>query len=213
MNMSFNEKQNIPHFFQEIEGWFTYADLYYSMVKRAEEGAHFVEVGAWLGKSAAYLATEIHNSGKNIKFDVVDHFWGSDEHTDPNSREYQPELSQDPDWLYNEFLKNTSRVNHIINTIRQPSLVAAELYEDESLDFVFIDAAHDYQSVLDDIVAWFPKVKTGAFICGHDITYHEVSRAVNDFTDEAGEQAYSDNRMDIWFIQKGKIIENIIEIK
>jgi predicted O-methyltransferase YrrM len=42
--------------------------------------------------------------------------------------------------------------------------------EDGSLDFVFIDADHSYDSVKDDIARWAPKVRTGGWVGGHD--YH-----------------------------------------
>ena len=40
--------------------------------------------------------------------------------------------------------------------------------EDESLDFVFIDADHSYKMCLEDIRIWYTKVKYGGLICGHD---------------------------------------------
>ena len=48
------------------------------------------------------------------------------------------------------------------------SVEAAKDFEDKSLDFVYIDAAHDYESVKVDIRAWFPKIKIGGTIGGHD---------------------------------------------
>ena len=39
---------------------------------------------------------------------------------------------------------------------------------DEYFDLVYIDADHTYESVKDDIAAWFPKVKPGGWITGHD---------------------------------------------
>lgn len=44
----------------------------------------------------------------------------------------------------------------------------APLIEDRSLDFVYIDANHDYLSVMNDIDFWLPKVKMGGAIGGHD---------------------------------------------
>jgi len=41
---------------------------------------------------------------------------------------------------------------------------------DEKLDFVYIDRLHDYKSVLDDIAAWYPHVRIGGVVGGHDFT-------------------------------------------
>ena len=38
----------------------------------------------------------------------------------------------------------------------------------DNLDFVYVDARHDYCSVHDDIQAWWPKVRRGGFMSGHD---------------------------------------------
>jgi predicted O-methyltransferase YrrM len=45
---------------------------------------------------------------------------------------------------------------------------AAYSVADGSLDFVFIDADHDYEPVRQDIAHWTPKVKTGGWVGGHD---------------------------------------------
>ena len=57
--------------------------------------------------------------------------------------------------------------------IRKTSMEAAELLADDSLDIVYIDARHDYHSVLEDMNAWYPKIKTGGLLAGHDylLTY------------------------------------------
>jgi len=54
--------------------------------------------------------------------------------------------------------------------IRDWSLKAVKKFEDNSLDFVFIDAAHDYDSVTKDLKAWSKKVKPGGLVAGHDYT-------------------------------------------
>jgi predicted O-methyltransferase YrrM len=45
---------------------------------------------------------------------------------------------------------------------------ACNFIEDKSLDFVYIDANHTYQAVKEDIRLWYPKVKSGGLIMGHD---------------------------------------------
>jgi Methyltransferase domain len=52
--------------------------------------------------------------------------------------------------------------------IRAKSEIAADIFPDNSLDFVYIDANHAYQYVVQDINLWYPKVKPGGYICGHD---------------------------------------------
>jgi hypothetical protein len=51
---------------------------------------------------------------------------------------------------------------------RKLSQEAVGAFADASLDFVYIDANHEYQAVLDDIHAWYPKVKPGGVLAGHD---------------------------------------------
>ncbi|MGD0523102.1 MAG: FkbM family methyltransferase [Candidatus Microgenomates bacterium] len=72
--------------------------------------------------------------------------------------------------------------------IRKFSTDAAKDFADESLDFVYIDANHDYKHVYEDITLWSKKVKKGGIISGHDYIkrkgqdqYYAVIPAVNDF--------------------------------
>lgn len=165
----------MEHFYQSLgENWFTYPELYKMMVDKFPTNSHFVEVGVWKGMSAAYMAVEIINSDKNIKFDCIDTWEYSSDQNDIGQNLYGN--------LYEIFLKNIEPVKHIINPIKSLSWDGAAFYEDNSLDFVFIDAAHDYESVKKDINAWFPKIKKGGVIAGHDYTWcTDVQKAVNEF--------------------------------
>lgn len=182
----------MEHFYQNLEGWTHFAPFYFDVVKQAKENSHFVEVGSWKGKSASLMGVEIINSGKKIKFDCVDTWNGSEEHLDPNNWAFEPNLSK-PDWLYNLFLENTKPIKEYINPIRLPSLDACKLYEDKSLDFVFIDAAHDYENVCKDIDAWLPKIKKGGILAGDDIqSGNDIERAVKEkFGDDFIDYGYS----------------------
>ncbi len=55
-----------------------------------------------------------------------------------------------------------------LDLLEMDSVQAAQQIEDGSLDLVFIDADHAYESVMADIIAWLHKVRPGGVICGHD---------------------------------------------
>ena len=52
--------------------------------------------------------------------------------------------------------------------VRATSKIASEIFTDESLDFVYIDANHAYDFVKEDIEYWYPKLKKGGILSGHD---------------------------------------------
>jgi hypothetical protein len=126
------------------------------------------------------MAVEIINSNKNIKFDCIDTWEGSVEHVN------RDEVKDNT--LFDKFISNIEPVKNVINPIRMPSLDAVNLYDDNSLDFVFIDASHDYENVKKDIIAWYPKVKSNGLFAGHDYdpSWEGVVRAVDEFINERG---------------------------
>ena len=52
--------------------------------------------------------------------------------------------------------------------IKDWSAEAVKQFEDESLDFVFIDGNHDFEHVVEDVAKWSKKVKKGGIVAGHD---------------------------------------------
>jgi predicted O-methyltransferase YrrM len=67
-----------------------------------------------------------------------------------------------------------------LKAIEGVSWEVADQIPDGSLDFFFIDAGHGYKSVMKDIAAWVPKLKTTGWFLGHDINFPAVHRAVTD---------------------------------
>lgn len=168
---------------QDIDGWFDWPDLYKSIVNSYPDGSHFVEVGSWMGKSACYMAELLKKSNRRIKFDCVD-IW------DDNSSEPAYSLAIETGrkagkTLIDIFKDNLSRygVLDLVNPIKMSSVSAAKKYKNTSVDMIFIDAAHDYESVKNDLKAWWPKLKSGGTFAGHDWHYSQdgVQRAVKEF--------------------------------
>ena len=128
------------------------------------------------------MGVEIINSNKKIKLNCIDTWNGSIENISPGEIGFEPNLLLDKDYIFKIFKESIKPLGNVVTFIRSDSLFASNLYADESLEFVFIDASHQYKDVKDDIQAWFPKVKKGGIIAGHDYSWcDDVKRAVDEF--------------------------------
>tara|TARA_Y100000004_G_scaffold78135_1_gene87956 strand:+ start:3345 stop:3932 length:588 start_codon:yes stop_codon:yes gene_type:complete len=72
------------------------------------------------------------------------------------------------DGLYNEVKELLSQFGDRVELVRKKSTEAAPDFEDGSLDFVFIDAIHDYENCYKDINYWHNRVRKGGYVMGHD---------------------------------------------
>ncbi len=165
----------MEHFCDSIQGWFDFDDIYVEQVKKARDGAVFVEVGAWLGRSTAFMCVEIANAGRQIDFYVVDTWRGS-----PSEVPHQAAVQLCGGSIRASFDENLDPVRGYFRPMEMNSLEAASRFPDESIDFVFIDANHDYEAVVADIRAWAPKLRAGGVLAGHDIGWSGVRRAIDE---------------------------------
>lgn len=182
---------NLEHIHENIFGWFDYDDLYKEQVRNATDGNKFVEIGSLFGKSASFMGVEIKNSNKKITLDCVD-YWderGVPELNIVNNTEFGFDkcgynyVNHGKDIIFEVFNKNieSAGIKDIVTTRRMSSQEAYKLYENDSLDFIFIDGDHSYQGVYNDIKNWLPKLKRGKTIAGHDYHWNEIRKAVVDF--------------------------------
>ena len=77
------------------------------------------------------------------------------------------------------------RVQFVVDT----SLNAAKRFENGAFDFIYIDADHRRECVLADCLAWWPKVRRGGILAGHDLTGvwgDQVRPAVEEFAERWG---------------------------
>lgn len=101
--------------------------------------------------------------------------------------------------------------------IKKFSTDAAQDFEDESLDFVYIDANHEYKFVKQDIELWAPKVRIGGIVAGDDYYMTRagnmgVIQAVNEYAEAHGHDLQTtlwdavnpvvDNQQPAWFFRK-----------
>tara|TARA_B100001113_G_C21049810_1_gene596209 strand:- start:150 stop:929 length:780 start_codon:yes stop_codon:yes gene_type:complete len=68
----------------------------------------------------------------------------------------------------NETIKNIDGYDDRGRMMRMTSYQASKMFPDNSLDFVYIDANHNYESVKEDLKVWYPKVKKDGYLFGDD---------------------------------------------
>jgi len=92
---------------------------------------------------------------------------------------------------FDEKFKN----NSIIKKIKQKSNDAMNLFEDNSIDFIYIDGCHQYEFVKNDLINYYQKIKQGGIISGHDycLGWIGVKKAVDDFFKKPPVKIYPDN--------------------
>lgn len=153
------------------EQWFTYPGVYRLMVSKCRPNGTLVELGAWKGRSSAFLVVEAKNKSQDIQIHIVDTWLGSGEHTAGLT-----------DGLYEKFIANMAPLSGHYQAHRMTTDEAVSLFEDDSLDGVFIDADHTYEAVKRDVENWLPKVRKGGILAGHDYvhTWPGVIQAVNE---------------------------------
>jgi len=148
-------KENTPYW-GTIDGWHQPGiyELYAKMISKFDN-AVFVEHGTWVGRSAICMAERIKASGKKIEFYAIDFFEDC-------------YLTLDGKKVGEQYFENIEPFKDIINTIVGSTHEVYTQFEDESIDFLFMDADHEYEALKKDIGLWYPKIKKGGIISGHD---------------------------------------------
>lgn len=162
----------------DSEIWFNYQNFYNEVAQKKYKV--LVELGTWKGHSIMYLAQKLKEQNYEFKLFGVDLFDESPIHENRGNEYLKPQMQ----FLWEVYNQNLIRKNvrDVVKDIKKNSWESANEFEDESVDFVFIDADHKYESVVKDIQSWLPKIKKGGMISGHDFTQPSagVKRAVEE---------------------------------
>lgn len=135
--------------------------LYLERHFRENDTEHrLLEIGSHMGEGLAMMAS----TGIFSKIDVIEPFSGEE----PFNKKYDWDWSE----VRLEWQRNTKHFEDIIKLWRGYSYDLHQNFMSESFDLVYIDAAHDFDSVNEDIKQYLPKIKPGGIIAGHD--YHHV---------------------------------------
>lgn len=69
-----------------------------------------------------------------------------------------------------------------VNIMRMKSMDAVKRFDDKFFDLVYIDATHTYEAVLEDLNAWWPKIKSSGYIVGDDWRWEGIKKGVTEFS-------------------------------
>ena len=177
---------------EDIPGWFGWRSAQEEAVGHFADGARFVEVGSYLGRSLCSLAEVVRDSGRTFAIVGVDTCRGSGPEGNQQINAHGPAVEFGGGTFAGLLHRNILGCGFAdsVQLLITDSVSAAGLFGDGSLAWVHIDARHDYDSVRADIAAWAPKVMPGGWLSGDD--YHPewwpgVVAAVGDSLPEAGE--------------------------
>lgn len=138
----------------------------------------FVELGVWRGEFAATFLQNLRRlagPGNRLTpmYFMVD-LWRQ-EYADHN-----PELGNASDNM-RKTIERVARFAPHTALLQLSTTHAARHFANDSLSFVYIDADHEYDSVLGELDAYWPKVHAGGVIAGDDYNYPPCMVAVNHF--------------------------------
>jgi len=101
------------------------------------------------------------------------------------------------DEFFKEAVKNLTPFN--VKILKKTSMKALSDFEDESLDFVFIDGNHEFDYCCPDIIFWSQKVKQGGIVAVHDYyNFHwaGVVQAIDAYT--------RSHHIDPWYVTRDR---------
>ena len=118
---------------------------------------HAVEVGTHRGEFAAHLLSSWPG-----RLTCVDHYAAGYDPADPAALGDRAADEAEARALLAPFGARA-------DFLKEPSPAAAARFADGSLDLVYVDGDHRYEAVLADLLAFWPKVRPGGFLAGHDV--------------------------------------------
>lgn len=152
------------------------------ILKKVPNECIIVELGSWLGASTRFLLQQ-----KPDGFVIaIDHWKGSPEHN--NVPDFQSRLPR----LYETFLVNCWQYQNRLIPLKMTTVEGLEvIYKSQiRVDFIYVDAAHDTESVLRDIRLCFEYFPS-AVLTGDDWSWPTVRKAVEIFASEKNLKIYA----------------------
>lgn len=160
------------------------------------------KIGVEIGTDRGGYAKDICERFPQIKLYTIDPWLPYNEGDEVKDRKAMQEIEAEARETLSQY--PNCRIIH------DSSMQAINNFQDESIDFVFIDGDHTYYAVLDDIAEWTKKVKKGGIVAGHDYVKDDfrqygVIEAVNGYCEKSDIDLFIGKKgtfVPFWFFYK-----------
>jgi hypothetical protein len=174
--ISFEDKEALPL----VEYWKRDKIANFQMVHliNTVKDPVYVETGVFRGRSISFIL----QACPNIKEAWGVDFWKTnvDSFDKAGGRSYsQRQMKMNMEESIYKI--SSSGFKNKVKLIREDVAVAVSYFEDNSIDFLFLDHYLNEKDVEECLPMWYNKVKIGGYFAGHDWVYREVQNAVHDF--------------------------------
>lgn len=171
-----------------VPGWLSEeeARTLYNFARVIEPELNVVELGAFMGRSTVALAAGLRDRPDRARGFVisVDTWQGTRDSSDEElHRQMMRERGVTDLYRLHRDTMQSLGLSHFVRRIRgRSSVEAIEFAADWKLEIglLFIDARHDYESVLEDFTRWTPLVQSGGFIVFHDKEAYGPARVISE---------------------------------
>jgi acetyltransferase-like isoleucine patch superfamily enzyme len=170
----------------DFQGWGSTHPILRRSIEELKPGL-IVEIGTWKGASAIHMAELCRELGVAAEIVCVDTWLGNWQHWSRTSgvgSRSDLKLQNGFPNLYYQFLSNVvaKGANDIITPLPLTSIAAAKLFAHvaQHPDLVYLDADHEYESVIGDLLSWLPLLSQRGFLIGDDYDWPGVKRAVDE---------------------------------
>ncbi len=152
----------------------THREVFQAIADRFTSDMVFVETGVFLGSDIVTFGLRCKDRKIYPEIWAVDNFLS--ENISEASKNYVG-VHDDFRGAFERNLQNVGLWGDVL-IIESDSVEAADEFEDESVDFLFLDSCHEYTFVKNELEKWLPKMKKDSIIAGHDYPSDGIKRAV-----------------------------------
>lgn len=197
----------------DLRGMGSDTPVFYEVISATRPDT-ILEVGSWKGRSAIQMAQVVKALGLKTEIGCIDTWLGSPEFLRPGNRHCEAmNFVNGYPTLFYTFMKNViesetdSVITPIPNTADNAALILGKL--GVKADFIYIDAAHYYKAVLDDLTNYWELLSDRGIIAGDDFYLGSVAKAAREFARRHDLQLYVTDGKFVIARDENDIPENI----